>query len=205
VWSLEQIIKHSDLPLSTSTRDMTLPMLKPWSVQGFGVLRFYIRNLGRLHVWDSRLRYPKVSLIHNHSWDLTSTVVSGVLVNRRFELVEQFNGRPYWQQRLLTGYDSKMEQPEPEKVFLLEEPRETYLPGEVYHQRAEEIHASYPDDHTITLMARRENDAPGFADVFWQPDEEWGTAKPRGATLEELWKYLPPARDLLIQSLEAHL
>lgn len=155
-----------------------------WSVQGFGLLRLYIGGVGRLHIWDSTLRYPNVSMIHNHSWDLKSTVVCGRLVNERFDLTTF--GMRYMRQRLLTGYDSKMIQEAPEEVSILNRPKETYLPGEIYVQHAAEIHQTIADDGTVTVMARREDDGPGYADVLWHAGTVWGSAKPRPATGDEV-------------------
>lgn len=185
-----------------------------WSVQGFGVLRSYInapfpgtdaggqtagltrRSIGRLHIWDSALRYPNVSMVHNHSWDLHSTVVSGRLVNQRF-FIDPAVGYRWHRQRLLTGYDSEMVQPEPDTVFLMSLPRETYGPGEIYWQRASEIHQTLAEDGTVTLMARKEDEGPGYADVFWPVGEEWGTARPRPATGDEVHATVYKALKLL--------
>jgi hypothetical protein len=153
-----------------------------WSVQGFGLLRLYIRQLGRLHVWDSSLRYPGVTMIHNHSWDLRSTIVSGRLTNRRW--TEQPFGERFHKQRIVTGYQCQFVAPI-EKVFLIEEPRDVFQPGDVYRQNAKQIHLTDAEDGTITLMERHE-DTNGEADLYWPEDSEWGTAKPRAATPEEV-------------------
>ena len=82
-----------------------------WSVQGFGMLRLYIRKVGRLHIWDNELRYPGVSVIHNHSWDLESTIIVGAIRNTRytaggFVLKDSTSGQDsaniYQHQRLVT-------------------------------------------------------------------------------------------------------
>lgn len=165
--------------------DHDLPLYGDWSVQGFGVLRLYIRRIGRLHIWDGRLRYPDVSLIHTHSWDLRSTVVVGRLVNTRYRESEiPGYGHPYKRHRLLTGYQARPVS-EAADVRLLPEPREVYGPGDVYAQAAHEIHRSEPEDGTITLMERRE-DVDGQADVYWPASCTWGTATPRPATGEEV-------------------
>jgi hypothetical protein len=160
------------------------PLYGDWSVQGFGVLRLYIRKIGRLHVWDSALRYRNVSLVHNHSWDLRSTVVCGRLVNTRFEETESEIGHPYHGRRLVTGYQSQFVDSE-FITTLLNQPRETYSAGDVYKQSAHEIHRTDPDDGTISLMERNE-DVNGEANVYWQYGTTWGNAKPRRATLEEV-------------------
>lgn len=153
-----------------------------WSVQGFGLLRLYIGREGRLHIWDSRLRYAGVSMIHNHSWDLRSTIVSGQLFNIRY--VRAGPGSMFHTHRLLTGYHSKPVTGD-SLVCLTDLTPERYVPGNVYQQRANEIHKTVADDGTITLMERKE-DEQGEADVFWPEGEDFGTATPRQATQEEI-------------------
>lgn len=164
-----------------------------WSVQGFGLLRLYIRRVGRLHIWDSALRYPNVSMIHNHSWDLHSTIIAGSLRNTRFYERQhpKPNWQPYMKQRLVTGYNSKMVT-DPTLVYLLPEETEVYsanqapsIPARVYSQKASEIHLTDADDGAITLM-HREEDNDGQADVYWSQGCSWGTAQPRQATQQEI-------------------
>jgi len=174
------------------------PLYGDWSVQGFGVLRLYIRKIGRLHIWNSALRYPSVSLIHNHSWDLRSTVVCGRLVNQRYEewefapaTVTMDPDLRYNRRRIMTGYDCKFVAPE-DVVTLVRLNREQYFAGDVYHQRAQEVHASLPDDGCITLMERRE-ESNGEANVYWPINGAWGDAKPRLATRTEVMRTIQAA------------
>jgi hypothetical protein len=164
-----------------------------WSVQGFGVLRLYIRKVGRLHVWDSELRYPGVSMIHTHSWDLASTIIFGKLRNTRF--VEGLVGDRFYKHRLLTGYQSKVLTP-PSIVQLNAQPTECMQAGDLYVQKSHEIHLSDPDDGCVTLMQRRE-DENGEADVYWPVGEKWGTAIPRKATPEEVTRVIGRLRGRL--------
>jgi hypothetical protein len=172
------------------------PLYGDWSVQGFGVLRLYIRKVGRLHVWDDGLRYPNVSMIHTHSWDLTSTVVSGALTNIRYtEETVPGVGSPFKKQRLLTGYQSRQVSPVVD-VNLMPWPLEELRAGDIYHQRAAEIHKTVARNGTVTLMERTE-DNNGEADVYWPADCTWGTAKPRRATLDEVRTTVLKAIELL--------
>lgn len=154
-----------------------------WSVQGFGMLRLYIRKIGRLHIWDSALRYPNVSVVHNHSWDLTSMVLFGELRNTRFRVSDRY-GVQMKMQRLVTGYDTKMVTEE-NNVRLISENLEIYRPGQTYHQQAHEIHRTDALDSTVTLMLRNE-DEQGQADVYWPASGTWGTARPRRALEDEI-------------------
>lgn len=153
-----------------------------WSVQGFGVLRLYVANVGRIHVWHRALRYPDVSTIHDHSWDLESVIVSGCLGNTRF--IENPDGRDFWKRKLVTGYNTKFVE-EPRLVGLVASPTETYRPGDTYSQRAAEIHESVVADGTVTIMSRKE-DVEGQATVYWPANAQWGTAKPRPAAYGEV-------------------
>ncbi len=141
------------------------PYSYKWSVQGFGMLRLYIRKIGRLHIWDSRLRYPNVSMIHNHSWDLESVVVSGRLVNTRFTSVTNFPPNTYLEsgiaeyegKRLITGYDTK-DVESLGVVKLFQWTPEIYFPNSVYSQNASEIHRTDADDrndHSDAAARRR--------------------------------------------------
>lgn len=169
-----------------------------YSVQGFGLLRLYIRRIGRLHVWDSALRYDNVSMIHNHSWDLRSTIVAGRLLNTRYE-VDPLVGEPHDGIRMITGYDCR-QVAAMENVRLLRQPHEIYQPGDVYAQAAHVLHRTDADDGTITLMERTE-DENGEADIYWPRGGTWGTARPRVATPDEVRTTIGKA----IASLEASI
>lgn len=175
-----------------------------WSVQGFGMLRYYIRNAGRLHLWDDRLRYPGVSMIHNHAWHLRSTIVCGSLVNQRYlDNNWQFMSaaRPFSHMRLQTGFDTKHLSPV-DQVWLLKHRAERYLPGDVYLQTAHEVHETIAANGTITLMERNDTAQAGVADVYWPIDSEWGTATPRTATPEEVQRTVATAIEELTRPLK---
>jgi hypothetical protein len=55
-----------------------------WQVQGLGMLRTYLRDDWRLHIWDKSVRIPNVSPLHEHPWDLHSTIAAGILYNTRY-------------------------------------------------------------------------------------------------------------------------
>lgn len=160
--------------------------LGAWSLQGFGMLRLYFGKRWRLHVWDQRAAYPRVSTIHDHlQWDFESLILSGRIVNQRFFMVDEPHGEPYRYMRIQTGTGG----------FGLEDAAwcrlwargpETYLVGETYRQRADEVHESRPDDGTVTLVEREHTGHGDVARVFWRPGAEWVTAEPRPATPAEI-------------------
>lgn len=169
--------------------DHALPLYGDWSVQGFGMLRLYVRNIGRIHIWTEALRYPNVSMIHNHAWDLDSTVICGRLLNTKFceyhAKSARSNTQLYNKVRLQTGFDSRL-LANPELVRLYEYEPQIIPPGDNYYQAADEIHRTDAEEGTVTIMQRKDTKEAGQADVFWPVGSEWGTAQPRGATPEEI-------------------
>ena len=65
---------------------LTHPYGFSWSVQGLGMTRIYLSETVRLHIWDSRFRFPEVSAIHSHPWDLSPEVMAGRCMQFRFSL-----------------------------------------------------------------------------------------------------------------------
>ena len=60
-----------------------------WSVQGLGMLRTYLSDEVRLHIWDRRLQIPQVSPLHDHPWHLDSEIVAGELRQHRYTVVRK--------------------------------------------------------------------------------------------------------------------
>lgn len=165
-------------------------MLRPtpgaqWSVQGMGMLRYYAQDLGRIHIWDAGLRYPGVSMIHSHAWDLDSTIVSGRLFNTRFLEPTYLCDPSHYKKTIITGYNCREATPA-RYTTLIPLPAEERRAGEQYSQRACEIHRTDAADGTITVMQRREIKGDHQADVFWELGSQWGSAQPRPATDEEV-------------------
>jgi hypothetical protein len=159
-----------------------------WTMQGFGFLRLRVSDTMRLHVWDSRLRQPGVSDIHDHTqWAFTSHVLSGSLVNIRYQVCEPTcdNAQPHTMAVLNCGIGGGMQDGSSRRVALLAGKPELYLPGSTYHQEPDEVHRTLPADGTVTLIEqkRREVDT---ARVFWPVGGEWGDAIPRQATRDEV-------------------
>jgi len=173
-------------PLQIAVRTiLEQPLAYEWSVQGFGLLRLYMRNDARLHIWDKRLRYQNVSMIHNHSWWLHSTVVVGELRNRRYVRTGLGDDTAMWCKRLVTGYSTR-DVSEPKLVLMRALDVEFYRPGDAYLQAPNVVHETDADDSTVTLMKRNETEGDGQADVYWPADGKWGTAKPRPASTDEI-------------------
>jgi hypothetical protein len=164
-----------------------------WTVQGLGMLRTKIADVGRIHVWDSRLRVPLVSDIHSHPWDLRSLVVSGELLNQRFNAeTERGAARrlPYTAQALQCGEGGGLLE-KPYDIWLEALAPEVLFPGDTYTQAMNNLHRSLPQDGTVTLMERQESAEACHAVVCWPRGTQWVSAEPKPA---ETWQ-LQPAID----------
>jgi hypothetical protein len=155
-----------------------------WSLQGLGMLRLYIGDDTRLHIWDRRFAAPGATPIHDHQqWGLHSTVLSGSMCNYRF--VEGGAGDAYLYKTIRAGVGC-VDLSGAERINLTRQPAEIYGPGECYSQWPEEIHESVPDNGTVTLMKKTPTTTPEAARVFWPAGELWGSAEPRNATPREV-------------------
>jgi hypothetical protein len=160
-----------------------------WTAQGFGFLRLRVSDSMRLHVWDSRLRQPGVSDIHDHTqWAFTSHVMSGQIVNVRFQICEPTCDQAvaYHMATLKCGVGGGMLDSGPLKlVHMLAGKPELYQAGMSYRQEPDEIHRTLPADGTVTLI-RQERRQVDTARVFWPEGGSWGDAIPRPATKDEV-------------------
>jgi hypothetical protein len=166
------------------------PNLYQWTIQGFGMLRTYVGppdnpSQFRLNIWDSRFMVPDVSTIHDHPWHFESVIVAGAFVNQRYQeadgdkthacmlIVPGPNGGPITKQATAERHLKPMKP-------------ELYTVGDIYSQRADEIHESIPADGTVTLNDRTRTGGEDRARVFWPIGTEWVDAKPRVAKPEEV-------------------
>ncbi len=160
-----------------------------WTLQGLGMLRLYLSGGAqrlRLHVWDSRFAVPGVSVIHNHPWDFTSYIIAGRLENHLFD-PHPFYGKQYVCQSIKCGEGGGLEGRSFIKRMRVSPPM-TYLEGNHYYQVAQQVHASVPQDGTVTVIERVFGGDQDHAQVFWEPGLEWVSAEPRPATEEEVRK-----------------
>lgn len=161
-----------------------------WTVQGFGMVRTKIANVGRIHIWDSRLRVPLVSDIHEHPWCLNSTIISGELINQRFTtdmhtLDEPGPAMPYMHSRIATGEGGGLVGV-PNEVELYAQDPEFYTAGQAYGQTPDVIHRSIYQDGTVTLLERSQGEPLQETSVYWPRGMQWVSAEPRPAEAWEL-------------------
>lgn len=162
-----------------------------WTVQGFGFIRTKLEDVGRIHVWDSKLAVPKVSTMHTHPWPLHSTIISGELLNQRFVPLPKGkeHGLPYLHSRIATGEGGGLiGEPEPVWLVPTDDRAEFYWPGCRYEQRPEELHRSIPQDGTVTLLERPQGPPLEEASVYWPRGTSWVSAEPKKA---EAWQVQP--------------
>lgn len=168
---------------------LTKPHGFGWSVQGLGMMRMYLSDAVRLHIWDSALRVPGVSAIHSHPWDLQSRVIGGRYKQHRYQLLAPEATHAYAEQfnvALIKCGENAGVVGEPTTLYMIEMPLEVYAAGEGYLQKQEEIHLSLPEDGTVTLVERTFHEDRDHAAVYWRGVGGWVDAKPREATKEEV-------------------
>lgn len=165
---------------------------KGWTLQGLGMLRLYIDDEVRLHVWNIDYADTNASTLHTHPWHMYSEIVAGKMQNRRF--VYDRDGIAYMRQKILCGPGGGLCD-EPKEVFLSPEPLESYPERTYYTQRANEIHESYPMKGTVTVVVREKLADADHAFVFWPDWLRWGSAEPRDATPEEVYTIIENSLD----------
>lgn len=168
------------------------PCSQPWSTQGLGMLRTYLDpdKVWRLNLWHHSCAVPGVSTIHDHPWDFKSLVVGGRFTNvRYFEAAagasDRYRSRRYLTHRLRCGEDGGPVGPQ-RVVHLVPHPDEMYGPGEVYSQKAEEIHESRYLDGTVTLNERVRRPDGDHANIYWPDGGPWVDAEPHMASREQI-------------------
>ncbi len=151
-----------------------------WTFQGMGMLRLHLGDNCRLHIWDHERAVPGVSMIHDHlQWGLSSTVVSGTLVNRKYR--ELFSVKPNYMVKTIRAGIGCVDVKAPAPCYIMESTRERIPAGGTYEQEPYEIHQTCATRGTVTFM-RKTPSGNENARVFWPIGTEWGSAEPRAAT-----------------------
>ncbi len=163
---------------------------REWTVQGFGFLRTYfgppeLPKKYRLNLWDSKFTVPNVSTIHDHPWDFMSLIVAGGFKNQRYDLREApIDDFTHDYTIIKTGEGGGLLKSELKSCILFPKPMEHYVPGQMYSQRANEIHETLFKDGSVTLNERIGDTEQ--ARVFWPHGTDWVDAIPRKATKNEV-------------------
>lgn len=169
--------------------------VRPWTIQGLGMMRTYLSNGDRITIWHNDLIYPGVTRIHDHPWSFRSTVISGEMHDTRFDYargtaVDFWRGAREYTRALITAGEGKPSYLE--TVWL--EPRRTNVVsmGHSYKHDWNDVHLTGFANGTVTYCHRFDHQGP-MAHVFWPVNEQYGSAEPRAATPEEVEKYTQAA------------
>lgn len=178
------------------------PIGYDWTVQGLGMMRIYLDDSVRVHVWHSSLVVPNVTDVHEHPWDFESLVLAGEMRNFvYFKSAEgQPKAQPYYRDVLLCGSGSLAGDPDPIWIepWYPDGRCQSCSPGYAYSQRYSEIHRSEFEDGTVTLVKRKfVNEDRDHAGVYWKRGAQFVSAEPREATREEILLVAESALDQL--------
>ena len=168
-----------------------------WTIQGFGMLRFYLSKEVRMHIWDDRFKTENVSVIHDHPWSFESEIISGEIRNIVYEEFRtpshnidnaKYLLKKYHMAEIQCGEGGGLRQTRPEPIILVPVTDSTYQADESYSQDATELHESIPGNGTITIITRKFHTerSSEHATVCYPYGTDWVTAEPRTATIEEV-------------------
>jgi hypothetical protein len=171
-----------------------------WQVQGFGMLRTYLKGEGepRLQIWDQRLAVWGNGAIHDHPWDFRSRIIAGMLFNQRcrrwsddIDLIGKRNEFEWYNElKIQPGQDGGPLEEEPKRVQLRTEPVEVYAKTEEYTMRADELHITRYANGTVTMIERERVREADTASSLWKDGPHWSFFRPRPATPQETAKVI---------------
>lgn len=172
-------------PASVLVRDaLEFPDRRTWTMQGLGMLRTYLQDDVRLHVWDPA-RGNGASPVHTHPWDFVSYVVAGRLTNIRYSEDVLGRGLPHFRRTIRPGEQLEVIGAD-ELVGLRRLSEDVVRERGWYFQDASEIHESRPDPGTVTLIKRHRRNLPDTARTYYPLGQQWSSGEPRAATPEEV-------------------
>lgn len=183
---VKQILKHS---------------VARWQYQGFGMLRLYLSQDVRLHIWDDDSAVKQVTTIHDHPWSFKSTVICGEITNTIYDRFEGQLPVTHFEQHIKCGPGGHAKEAG-ELVRLVAHKQETIIAGGSYVQAAAEFHETRSLPGTVTIIERVRGDRnPDEATVMVPLNQNWVSAEPRPATDEEVARFTRKALALLERSL----
>ena len=177
----------------TMTKALVFTLLRhaedlPWRMQDIGLmgLRLDDRREYRLHVWN-----PAPSAgdppIHDHPYDFTSTIIVGELTNTLY--VENAAGDEHTRLR----YSPPDEQHRRSDKVRLSRTAELLRESAGYRQLAHELHASWPQPGTVTLIRCTWGAPARELTVCLRDGAPWRSGQARNATREEIKSFTAKA------------
>ncbi len=170
---------------TTMTKAVVFTLLRhaedfPWRMLDIGLmgLRLDERREYRLHVWNPSLN-PGDAPVHDHPYDLASAIVVGELTNTRY--VENAAGDEFIRLR----YSLADEEQRRSDTVRLSAAAETLCEGDEYGQLAHELHASWQQPGTVTLIRCSWGVARELT-VCLREEASWLSGHARDATREEI-------------------
>ena len=179
-----------DLTKLITTSLLYPQLVEGWEVQGLGMLRRYVERSEsrsiRLHLWNPALVMPGVAAIHNHPWDFKSTIIKGAIINMRYQEVKGAGKFiKEFKRRLIIPGDGKQLESDA-GVWLKICAIDFCLPGDSYIQHRSEIHYTWSLPGSVSIIERQHQPSEvNAAYTYFQG--EWGSAKARPATNEEIF------------------
>ena len=152
----------------------------PWRMVDIGLMGLCLddRREYRLHVWDPSYIVGDPP-IHDHPYDFTSNVIVGALTNNRY--VED----PWGDEHLRFRYSPPAEDERRSDTVKLSSTAETVTEGGEYRQLAHELHASWQQPGTVTVI-RCSWGEPRELTVCLRGEDAWRSGQARDATREEI-------------------
>lgn len=178
------------------------PLQFEWETHGMGFLRLRLPGDKRLHIFDSSLRYPNVSMIHNHTqWSFVSHILSGCMQNIEYDFDEEskefINTHKFCTIECgigckKIGADSfcRLKKTKIRKLFA----------GESYSMESTDLHETDAIDGTVSIISQYRNRGITTALVFWEIGSEWVSGEPRKSTKQEIISTTQLALDKFYQS-----
>lgn len=149
-----------------------------WSVSGLGMLRTYLDEETRIHIWDSSLLVPGVTLLHTHPWSFESVVIAGSIQDHR---MTKLKGGPISDRGLYDEYYIRCGagggvKDEPRKVRLYAQASRAYGDGHRYEHDPEDIHCTGFQEGSVTMVKRKFREDRDSAYVYAPAGEPFGNA-----------------------------
>lgn len=157
-----------------------------WTLQGFGMLRKYLTPDVRLHVWSRDHVAAGVTTIHDHPWSFTSIVVAGEIIDRSYR-INSSTPPTHHKIKITCGEGGGVRSDALPDVSLMAYPDRRFLTGDSYHHHYEDLHETFAQHGTVTIVSRRRGrDDSSEATVCVPFGSAFGSAEPRAATPAEV-------------------